>query len=154
MEKTVETVESENKYYEEFEERKTWEKIKLTNAKSEVWNYFSMFANGKYPNVSICDLCEMEFSMGNSRSTSSMRNHLKRRHINEIPDSLKFEKPPCCYDSNESTKKRKVKEVENNSNSFLQPNNNLIFPTIDEINTLMNYNNFLCQQLINHEQIA
>lgn len=47
---------------------------------SDVWKYFSVYSNNLKPNIAICNICEAEMCMGKSKSTSSMRSHLRSRH--------------------------------------------------------------------------
>jgi len=51
-----------------------------TTLTSDVWKCFSLYSDILKPNVAICNICNVEIAMGKTRSTSSMRNHVRSRH--------------------------------------------------------------------------
>jgi hypothetical protein len=59
--------------------------------KSEIWKYFQIYNEKKYSNLAFCILCNKDINYGKTHSTSTLDQHLQRRHVEEF-NSLMVEK--------------------------------------------------------------
>jgi hypothetical protein len=59
--------------------------------KSEIWKCFQIYNEKQYSNLAFCILCNSDINYGKTHSTSTLDQHLQRRHVEEF-NSLMVEK--------------------------------------------------------------
>ena len=59
--------------------------------KSEIWKYFQIYNEKQYSNLAFCILCNSDINYGKTHCTSTLNQHLQRRHVEEF-NSLMVEK--------------------------------------------------------------
>lgn len=98
--------------------RENWERVPQTHLSSEVWKFYSVYSLNRLPNRAICNFCNAEIGMGNSKSTSSMRNHLRRKHKDMVLG---------LFDSSASlSKKRQTTEISGCEDTYVAGANDLL----------------------------